>query len=73
MPEHIFNPEGLMRDLTYYQVRFGSDLGGWLIIWRQKKPERLEDVPYGAALFGLKNGIESTTEGKSSGMRSQGG
>ncbi len=64
MPKHVFDAEGLMDGLSYYQVRYGSGFGRIADYLEANGDADDNGIAAGAALLALEKGIESSTEGK---------
>ncbi len=66
MPKHIFDPEGLLDGLSYYQVRHGSGFGriADYLEANANVNANVNEIALGSALLALEKGIESSTEGK---------
>jgi len=66
MPKHVFDAEGLMDGLSYYQVKYGSGFGriADYLEANDNTNADAEGIAAGSALLALEKGIESSTEGK---------
>lgn len=59
MPKHIFDPEGLMDDLSYYQVKTGSAYGRIADFLEKSEPIAWVDLVPSVVLDALKKSLES--------------
>lgn len=65
LPKHVFDADGLMDDLTYFQVRFGSGFGNIADFLNDKKNANStwDNIVDEIALAGLEKSLESSTDG----------
>ena len=64
LPEHIFDPEGVLKSFSYYQVRVSSAYGGIADAIEKKEATDWDDLYPAIALKRLEKGIESATNEK---------
>ena len=64
MPEHVFDPEELMADLTYFQVKNGSAFGRVADELEKKKDLPFRQLVPSVVLTTLEKSVESASEGK---------